>query len=39
MIDKVISRHEVHVMLVEPKTVLNTGNVNNTRTRKRLERI
>ncbi len=30
---------EVHVMLIEPKTVLNTGNVNNNLTRERLEEI
>jgi mannose-6-phosphate isomerase-like protein (cupin superfamily) len=30
---------EVHVMLIEPKSVLNTGNVNNELTRERLEEI
>jgi mannose-6-phosphate isomerase-like protein (cupin superfamily) len=30
---------EVHVMLIEPETVLNTGDVNNELTRKRLEEI
>jgi mannose-6-phosphate isomerase-like protein (cupin superfamily) len=30
---------EVHVVLVEPKTVLNTGNVRNERTVEQLERI
>ena len=30
---------EVHVVLIEPKTTLNTGNVRNERTRARLERI
>jgi len=30
---------EVHVVLVEPKTTLNTGNVRNERTRDELERL
>lgn len=30
---------EVHVVLFEPKTTLNTGNVVNERTRRKLERI
>ena len=30
---------EVHMMLLEPKTTLNTGNVRNQRTREVLERI
>ena len=30
---------EVHLMLLEPKTTLNTGNVRNERTREELERI
>jgi mannose-6-phosphate isomerase-like protein (cupin superfamily) len=30
---------EVHVMLFEPATTLNTGNLRNERTRERLERI
>ncbi len=30
---------EVHVMLLEPKTTLNTGNVENERTLHKLERI
>jgi len=30
---------EVHVVLIEPKTTLNTGNVRNERTRAQLERI
>ena len=30
---------EVHIMLIEPKETLNTGNVNNERTRARLETI
>ena len=33
------SEDEVHVMLVEPDTVLNTGDVNNELTQKRLEEI
>lgn len=34
-----IADEEVQVMLLEPKTTLNTGNVVNERTRERLERI
>jgi mannose-6-phosphate isomerase-like protein (cupin superfamily) len=34
-----IADEEVHVMLVEPKTTLNTGNVRNERTRAELERL
>jgi mannose-6-phosphate isomerase-like protein (cupin superfamily) len=34
-----IADEEVHVLLLEPKTTLNTGNVRNERTRERLERI
>ena len=30
---------EVHLMLLEPKTTLNTGNVRSERTREELERI
>jgi len=30
---------EVHLMLLEPKTTLNTGNLRNERTRDELERI
>ncbi len=30
---------EVHLMLLEPKTTLNTGNVRNERTRENLDRI
>ena len=30
---------EVHLMLLEPKTTLNTGNVRNERTKEKLERI
>jgi mannose-6-phosphate isomerase-like protein (cupin superfamily) len=34
-----VAEGEVHVVLVEPKTVLNTGNVRNERTVDQLERI
>ena len=34
-----IADEEVHVMLLEPKTTLNTGNVRNERTREVLEKI
>jgi len=34
-----IADEEVHVMLVEPKTTLNTGNVRNERTRAELDRL
>ncbi len=34
-----IAEEEVHVMLIEPKTTLNTGNVRNKRTVEKLERI
>ena len=30
---------EVHVVLIEPKTTLNTGNVRNERTLEELERL
>src|ERR1051326_3776018 len=30
---------EVHIMLLEPKTTLNTGNVRNERTKEHLDRI
>ena len=30
---------EVHLMLLEPKTTLNTGNIRNERTKERLDRI
>ncbi len=33
------AREEVEVLLFEPATTLNTGNVRNERTRERLERI
>lgn len=34
-----VADEEVHVLLVEPKTTLNTGNVRNERTRPKLERL
>ena len=34
-----IAEHEVHVMLIEPKTTLNTGNVTNERTIPEPERL
>jgi mannose-6-phosphate isomerase-like protein (cupin superfamily) len=34
-----VAEGETHVVLVEPKTVLNTGNVRNERTLDELERI
>jgi mannose-6-phosphate isomerase-like protein (cupin superfamily) len=34
-----IADEEVHVLLLEPKTTLNTGNVVNERTRAELDRI
>ena len=34
-----IADEEVHVMLLEPKTTLNTGNVRNQRTLEQLQRI
>lgn len=34
-----VAEEEVHVMLLEPKSTLNTGNVRNERTLERLERI
>ena len=34
-----VADKEVHVMLLEPKSTLNTGNVRNERTREQLERI
>jgi mannose-6-phosphate isomerase-like protein (cupin superfamily) len=33
------SDEETHVMLIEPKTTLNTGNVKNERTHEKLDRI
>jgi mannose-6-phosphate isomerase-like protein (cupin superfamily) len=34
-----VADQEVHVLLVEPRTTLNTGNVRNQRTVERLDRI
>lgn len=34
-----IAEEEVHVLLIEPKNVLNTGNINNERTVSKLEYI
>jgi mannose-6-phosphate isomerase-like protein (cupin superfamily) len=34
-----VADEEVHVVLIEPKTTLNTGNVTNERTLPKLERI
>jgi mannose-6-phosphate isomerase-like protein (cupin superfamily) len=34
-----VADEEVHVILIEPKTTLNTGNVSNERTQARLESI
>jgi len=34
-----VADEEVHVVLLEPKSTLNTGNINNERTVSRLERI
>jgi len=34
-----VADEEAHVLLFEPKTVLNTGNVTNERTRAELERV
>jgi mannose-6-phosphate isomerase-like protein (cupin superfamily) len=36
---KPVAREEAHVLLFEPKTTLNTGNVRNERTEKHLEII
>jgi mannose-6-phosphate isomerase-like protein (cupin superfamily) len=33
------AEHETEVLLIEPKSTLNTGNVHNERTRENLERI
>ena len=33
------AEEEAHVLLLEPKTTLNTGNVRNERTLQELERI
>lgn len=34
-----VAREEVHVLLLEPKTTLNTGNVRNDRTVSELQRL
>jgi len=34
-----VAQEEVHLVLFEPKTTLNTGNVRNERTMQELERI
>jgi mannose-6-phosphate isomerase-like protein (cupin superfamily) len=34
-----IADEEVHIMLLEPKSTLNTGNIENERTQSELERI
>ena len=34
-----VAEEEAHVLLFEPKTTLNTGNVVNERTREKLDRI
>ncbi len=34
-----VAEEEVHVVLLEPKSTLNTGNVRNERTVAKLERI
>lgn len=34
-----VAEEEVHVVLIEPRTTLNTGNVRNERTRETLARI
>jgi mannose-6-phosphate isomerase-like protein (cupin superfamily) len=36
---KPVADEEVHILLFEPATTLNTGNVENEKTRKKLERI
>ena len=36
---KPVAEEEVHLLLFEPATTLNTGNVENEKTRKNLERI
>jgi len=36
---KPVAEEEVHVMLFEPATTLNTGNIENERTRKELEQL
>ena len=34
-----VAEEEVHVVLLEPKSTLNTGNVRNQRTRDKLDRV
>jgi mannose-6-phosphate isomerase-like protein (cupin superfamily) len=34
-----VADHEVHLLLLEPKTTVNTGNITNERTVRQLERI
>ncbi len=36
---KPVANEEVHVMLLEPASTLNTGNIENERTRKELEQL
>ena len=36
---KPVAEEEVHLLLFEPATTLNTGNIENEKTRKNLERI
>jgi mannose-6-phosphate isomerase-like protein (cupin superfamily) len=36
---KPVAKDEVHILLFEPASTLNTGNIENERTRKNLERI
>ena len=36
---KPVARREAHVVLIEPKTTLNTGNVRNRRTVEKLDRL
>lgn len=36
---KPVAVEEVHIMLFEPATTLNTGNIENERTRKKLEQL
>lgn len=36
---KPVARREVHALLIEPKSTLNTGNLRNERTVKRLDRF
>jgi hypothetical protein len=34
-----VADEEVHIVLIEPRTTLNTGNIQNERTVSQLERI